>query len=316
MVELPKIIDALNNNRYLWPFKIAVTAFVIYLVDKNISKNQIPDLVNKVNWPHMALAVFLGFMGLLFQVKRWRIILRCKGIIINTSAAFRTLLFGNLLAFITPGRAGEFFRGVGLPAENKVDTVHAVLVDKLFAGGFGLVFGIAGLALSAQTATPSPGSRMIVFCFGVTVLVIGACALVIRKFPSVLSAGRLFPRFTKRTFGSIVLLSILSQLALCIQTSVLLDMFGSHAMVINMCTSAQAYAFMQFLPFFIANIGIREYSFGLFLNNYHSMHGRALTLGAIAFGASMWILCINMILPALAGLIWWVMEKRRKKDEG
>jgi hypothetical protein len=93
-------------------------------------------------------------------------------------------------------------------------------------------------------------------------------------------------------------------------------MFGSHAMAINMCASAQAYAFMQFLPFFIANMGIREYSFGLFLGEYHSMPVQALTLGAVAFGASMGILVINMILPALAGLIWWLLNKRKLPVSG
>jgi uncharacterized membrane protein YbhN (UPF0104 family) len=316
MIKLRRILNALNNNRYLWPLKITVTVFVMYLVNQNLSKNQMPDLVNKINWPHVALAVFLGLTGLFFQARRWLIILRCKGIVINNTAAFRTILFGNLLAFITPGRAGEFFRGVGLPVHNKADTVYAVLVDKLFAGGFGLAFGMAGLALSVRTATLSAGSRMIVVCFGATVLVLGTVALVIRKYPAALSAGRHFPRFTKQALGSVLLLSILTHLALCIQTSVLLDMFGSHAMAINMCASAQAYAFMQFLPFFIANMGIREYSFGLFLGEYHSMPVQALTLGAVAFGASMGILVINMILPALAGLIWWMLEKKRMKAEG
>ena len=315
-MKIQQIFTTLNNNRYLWPLKIAVTVFVMYLVNQNLSKNQIPDLVNKINWPHVALAVFLGLTGLFFQAGRWLIMLRCKGIRIDNATAVRTMLFGNLLAFITPGRAGEFLRGMGLPVRNKADTVYAVLVDKLFAGGFGLVFGMAGLALSVRTARLSAGSRMLLVCFGATVLVLGTVALVIRKYPAALSAGRHFPRFTKQAFGSVLLLSILAHLALCIQTSVLLDMFGSHDIEINMCASAQAYAFMQFLPFFIANMGIREYSFGLFLGEYHFMPMQAFSLGAVAFGASMGILVINMILPALAGLIWWMLEKKRMKAEG
>jgi hypothetical protein len=318
MINLRRILNVLNSSRYLWPVKIAVTVFVIYLVNQNLSKNQIPDLVNKVSWPHMALAVFLGILGLFFQARRWLIILRCKGIVVNNTTAFRTMLFGNLLAFITPGRAGEFFRGVGLPVHNKTDTVYAVLVDKLFAGGTGLVFGIAGLVLSVQTATLSAGSRTILVCSGALLLVLGTGALFFRKYPAVLSAIRLSPRFTRRTLGSVLLLSISAQLVLCIQTAVILDMFGSHAFVINMCASAQAYAFMQFLPFFIANMGIREYSFGLFLGEYHPKPVHDLTLGAVAFGASMGILFINMVLPALAGLFWWLGAKRRmkEKDEG
>ena len=316
MIKLRRIIDVLNNNRYLWPIKIAVTVFVIYLVNQNLSKNQIPDLVNKISLPHMAFAVFFGCMGLFCQARRWLVILRCKGIVIDNTAAFRTLLFGNLLAFITPGRAGEFFRGLGLPVENKADTVYAVLVDKLFAGGTGLVFGMAGLVLSMRTIALSAGGRTILVCFGATLFVLGTGALFFRKYPAVLSAGRFFPRFTKRTFYSVLFLSISTQLALCIQTSVLLDMFGSHAPATNMCASAQAYAFMQFLPFFIANMGIREYSFKLFLGAYQPLPLRALALGAVAFGASMGILFINMVLPALAGLFWWLGEKRRKKAEG
>lgn len=315
MIRLHRIIDASTGNRFLRPLKILVTILALYLVNKNLTKGQMPELVNQLTWPHVALAVFLGFAGFYFQVLRWRIIVGWKGIVINEAAAFRTMLFGSLFAFVTPGRAGEFFRGVGLPVRKKTDTMYAVLIDKIFAGVTGFFFGITAMAVSMRTATMSSAHFILAVCFGVAFIAAGIL-LVARKHLWKVWDGRFSLQCTRRSLTYAVLLSIAAHVALCIQTAVLLDMFGSHAFLKNILAGAQAYAFMLFFPFFIANMGIREYSFGIFLGSYGlaRFHNRA--VGAIAFGASMGILCINMILPATAGLVWWIGEKRRMKGEG
>ena len=86
-------------------------------------------------------------------------------------------------------------------------------------------------------------------------------------------------------------------------------MFGSEGFFDTMIASGQAYSFMLFFPFFIANMGIREYSFRMFLGCGRPP-GAISGLSRLAFGASTVILIVNIILPALIGLIWWIIEKR------
>jgi hypothetical protein len=79
-------------------------------------------------------------------------------------------------------------------------------------------------------------------------------------------------------------------------------MFGSRDFQANILAAGQSYAFMLFFPFFIANMGIREYAFGMFLGG---------ALVPAAFGASMGILAINIVLPALLGLGWWMVDIKK-----
>lgn len=304
------ILRALNTPRLLWPVKIAVTVLVIYLVDKGLLKNQTVTLLNHLSIVPIALAVLLGCGGFYFQVLRWRLILRCGGIDVDNATALRTLLWGSLLAFITPGRTGELFRGVGLPALKKSQTVYAVLVDKLFAGGVVVAAGALCCAVFLA-GKQSP-------CWGHWVIMIGtalagACAGVVfglRNRPLPRTALSQFPAVRGRRLGSVVACSIAAHALLLVQTAVLFDMLGIRGFTENILAGGQAYAFMLFFPFFIANMGIREYAFGMFLG-CALPPAKGLALAPTAFGASMGILAINMVLPALLGLGWWMVDIKK-----
>jgi flagellar biogenesis protein FliO len=64
------------------------------------------------------------------------------------------------------------------------------------------------------------------------------------------------------------------------------------------------------MPFFVANIGVRELSFSVFLKKLEAAPQPA----AIAFGVSGLILLINIILPAILGLIWMLKGNRSRED--
>jgi hypothetical protein len=100
-------------------------------------------------------------------------------------------------------------------------------------------------------------------------------------------------------------MSMAAHFFLIIQTILLLMMFGATGWIVNSIIAGQAYMQIIFLPLFIANVGIREYSFGLYLKQFAINQDSE----TIAFAVSSLILFINVILPALAGLIWIIFEK-------
>ena len=224
----------------------------------------------------------------------------------------RTLLWGSLLAFITPGRTGEFFRGVGLPAIKKSQTMYAVLVDKLFAGGVVIAAGALCCAVFL-TGNQSPQWGHWVIILGTALA--GASAGVafgLRKRLMLQTALSQFPAVRGRRLGSVVACSIAAHALLLVQTAVLFDMLGNNEFLKNLLAGGQAYAFMLFFPFLIANMGIREYAFGMFLGCALSP-AKGSALAPMAFGASMGILAINIVLPALLGLVWWIVDTKKIK---
>jgi Uncharacterised protein family (UPF0104). len=314
-MKIQQIFKTLNNNRYLWPLKIAVTVIVIYLVDKSLGKNQLPGLLHQVVLGPLIGSLLLGCLGLYIQTRRWQLLLSNQGTRINFQTGIRTMLWGCLLAFVTPGRSGEFFRGFSINPENKAGPVYAVVIEKIYASGTAVIAGAIGALYSLRTCGAlSLAQRSIIICCSVVLAAVPGIFIVRRishfSFHSAapkIVPGFPFENFTKKALTPIILLSIAAHLVLLIQTSVLLDMFGSHGVVTNIAAAAQAYAFMLFFPIFIANMGIREYAFSLFLGQLCMACG----VSGIALGASLGILCINIILPALAGLVWWVVGKKK-----
>jgi len=88
-------------------------------------------------------------------------------------------------------------------------------------------------------------------------------------------------------------------------------MFGAGSFPTTLIAAGQAYTFMLLLPFFIANIGLREYSFSLFITNItNAAAPMAPYIGRGSFGSATLILLINIILPAALGLVWLYTGKR------
>jgi len=323
-MNIQKILKFLNTNRLLWPLKLAVTVLVIYLVNKSVGKNLMPRLFQCVSFGPVALSVLLGCVELLLQTKRWQMLLNIQGTTIDFKTGLRTMLWGCLLAFVTPGRSGEFLRGISIPARDKADPVFAVLIDKICSAVAALVFGAIAAVVSCRALATHFLPQQSIFVWAAAALAIAATIVSFCKPAKAMIAAffRSQPAidfFLKNTLAkpsgatgaSIVLVTVAAHLVLLTQTAILLKMFGSGGLAIGISVAAQAYAFMLFVPIFIANMGLREYSFGLFLRQLSPGLGPMARISSIAFGASLCVLCINIVLPALAGLLWWLGERKK-----
>ena len=252
---------------------------------------------------------------------RWAGVLEYQGYNCGKKDALKTLLWGNLLAFITPGRTGEFFRGFSLDKTRKGASVIAVAVDR-FVLAVTIVFGMIAVFQIIATGKLPP------------LIFLAALALIIISLPVVYYLLRIVSSrsrsqkvirvsgflndfisdLVRMRWNRAVLYSLAAQIFLLIQTSLLFSMFGGVAFRSGALVAAQAYAMMVFLPFSIANIGVREYTFGLFLKNVPPSLPED-SIAIIAFGASTMVLLMNIILPALAGLLWGVSDVKRVEVE-
>jgi hypothetical protein len=63
---------------------------------------------------------------------------------------------------------------------------------------------------------------------------------------------------------------------------------------------------LLFFSFTIGNMGVREGSFNYFLSHLGiGVTTGAMSLTGVALGTSLIILIMNLVLPALAGLLWY-----------
>ena len=313
MVQLIRqLADKYKSSKLLWVLKLAATAAVVYLVNKSISHCHMTDILERVSVLPIILALVLAVIGFYMQAVRWRVILRRMDIHISNADAVWTMLWGSLLAFVTPGRSGELLRGIMLPAVRKRDTVYAVVIEKCFAGAVALMLGLICAWFAVLRSGHGTGMQWIVIvCCIVLLLGYAAAVVAVYVVPRLKAAQRILRLFNWQSLAGIGVYSVLIHIILLTESALLLTMFGSADVWANVCAVGQAYTFMIFFPFFIANMGIREYSFGLFLGYLVP----AFTAGrAVAFGASMGILVLNIILPAAIGLAGWLFQKTTQKQ--
>jgi hypothetical protein len=309
-MNIKTLYDKINKPVIIYTLKITITGFVVFLVDKNLSRHAFSGILGNITAGYILMVLILGIACFLIQVRRWRIVLLCFGYHVKKTTALQTMLWGCLLAFITPGRAGEFLRGISLQKGKKIDTVFAVAIDKILAGFGILTLGLYGLAYSALSGQNFFWAHWIILAASIVFFSLIPIAYLLKGRKIITWLRCRLSGFSKTKIIEICFLSLLSQLVCCIQTAILFSMFGSNLFIENTAAAGLAYALMMLFPFSIANIGIREYSFGIFLSGI-PLSG-ATQISQIAFASSLGILAVNIVLPALVGLAWWLLTKGNK----
>jgi hypothetical protein len=309
-----QFLRILNNGKVQTALRICGTLLFVYIVNRQVTWNDTRLLAGKIRLLPLLVAVALGVGGIMLQVVRWKMVLRSMGFHGAGNAALKSMLWGSFLAFITPGRLGEMFRALGIDPSRKAESVVAVAVDRYFA----LLVTLATGFLAGCAFTPVRWRYSLMFSLLTAILLVSYSLIRRGKIPLRLKGGfdlkvtgALFPRLLSRETLSIHLISVLTHVALLLQTAVLLGMFGVPSIAAGLMVAAQAYALMIFLPFFIANAGLREYSFSLFLQQHHATAAAVAGIHPAALGVSAVILFINIIMPAAGGLAWMVGTRSR-----
>jgi len=310
-----------KNKTVSFTFRLIITFLFFIIVNKNISLTQIKLLAERVCVWQLTITIVIGIVGLYFQMLRWKEILYSQKFPSSVSIAFKTLLWGHLLAFITPGRFGELMRAWGLSDKKKICSVVSVLTDRFYSIIPILVFGILAIAVHLYIFDISNVDKLkILLVFSSLILLL--FLLILKFYPTVFGHFKngFLSVISKHIKGleyvnskRVFFYSIVSYILLILQTAIVLGMFGSTKFGINLIIASESYLFMLFFPFFIANIGLREYSFMFFLNEFSAFFPHLL-IPATAFAISTVILLINIVFPAFIGLIWGVSDRIGNKN--
>jgi len=290
------------------------------LVNKSIARADLADLTRSVSPTGLCGALLLGAGSFYFQVLRWRCILWIHAFPASTGIAVRTMFRGFFLGFVTPGRMGELFRAIHLDPTRKLATAAATIEERLCAVIVTVVAGAAAMLVQAgvlQRPVFMPlvaASVLFALLFLLAILLLKYGVRPVHEDLSLPGRVRSFlenpERGGKIPFFRLAGYSIAAHLLLLFQTALLFFMFGERDFLVGITAAAQAFSFMLLLPFFIANIGLREYAFSFFLAQTQELSCNGLSCGAVALGVATIILFVNIILPAAVGLIWVYLEKQ------
>lgn len=309
-----------RSNLFKSFVKLGLTAFFVILVNRNLKQNDLKLIIGQIDLFWVLVGLVFGGLSFYFQLVRWQQILKSQSLPYHIRIAAKSMLIGFFLAFLTPGRIGEFFRGVAIYANQRTVSILAVIIERFYGVFLTVFFGIISVIIqfiSFNTGTTLYFEILLIISFLLFCLAGPILRIISGKIAEIKALRPLSDiteLFTSRlhTLPSVRLIffSALSHLCLILQTAVLLGMYGSGNFLKNCLVAGQSYALMLFMPFFVANIGVRELSFSVFLKKLEAAPQPA----AIAFGVSGLILLINIILPAILGLIWMLKGNRSRED--
>jgi uncharacterized membrane protein YbhN (UPF0104 family) len=318
-----KIVPALHGGGTVsHVIRVILTVLFIVIVNRSLTFHEVHSMLGSIDTSDITLCILISVVSTLLLALRWWIVMRSYNLECSFMTALKTLLWGNVLAFITPGRAGELFRGLESHPSQKISSILAAGTDRVFSIGTVIIFAIPAMFVQwFYWHTASPLYFTILFSIG-TLCLTGCC--VVFLFPRSiqhlsivrsLQGALIFDAVKKVDIVSVTLLSAGIHCLLILQTTFLFGLFGMDNWFENCTIAVLSYAFMLCVPVSIANIGIREYAFALFAGKVYSGTSLSFSISTAAFGVSGTILFINIILPALAGLLWNFVPVRGVKQK-
>ncbi|KMQ52177.1 hypothetical protein CHISP_0858 [Chitinispirillum alkaliphilum] len=305
-----------------WILRIIITLLFVWFVNGSLTSDDIRILSENISLRYLGLSFLFGLIATFLQVLRWRIVLSAMKFQVSFTDVVRSFLKGCFLGFMTPGRSGELFRGFDLDPSLKIRSVKATVLDRAYAVIVVLIVGMsAAVAQKVYTGLEPLAIFILPVLVIMSVVLTGLCFFRywsrFLRLPGFvkLSQETVF-QFFRDVFALMkqprfLVLTLMSHLFLLLQTSILFYMLGFTDFMWNLLTAAQSYAFMIFLPIFVANAGIREFSFATFMAQ-RDWGMVAVGIDAAAVGVSAAVLICNIILPALAGLIWIYLDTKKQ----
>jgi len=297
-------------KKALFWIKLAVAFLLVLMLIRRISLKDITEYLHPADLRLILLAFLLLPLNLFYQYSRWRTLARLAHPAARNRDIFSSLLVGITLGFITPGRVGEFGRAFFIPAGHWPRLVGLTLIDKLFALMMLFLLGLFGMIPFLQK-----NSQPIIWIpLFFSALVLLALVFILLLLPQLTTAliirrGKRWEKHTKigQIVSSLELLTTATSLKISGYAlgQVLTYSLQFYLLIISihatpfLPTMAAVTAIMwvkTMLPISIGDLGVRETAAIFFL-------GQLGIPQAAAFDASMLLFAINVLLPALAGMM-------------
>ena len=305
----------LYKIQFLFLAKIIISIGLLWYFISVIELNKIFSAINNANIYLISLAVSFVVINVYLQYLKWKF--TCNSLLGEEGKGkiMLSLLYGFSAGAFTPVRIGEYFgRALVLKDKSFLQVTTATLVDKFFAlvilAFFGSVASILFIHFYYKTTFYITLSLFIVVftLFYLLILLIRSSEffnnIILKKLNEF---GRLSKLFNKlRILGNLnrdyslkmISISVLFYFCYIVQYALLVSAFSGNYNFINYLWAGNLVMFAKTIipPVSLSDIGIREGASVFFLDKFGEN-------ASVAFNASVFLFLINVLLPAVLGLI-------------
>ncbi|MBN1542747.1 flippase-like domain-containing protein [candidate division KSB1 bacterium] len=288
--------------------KISVAFLALLILLHQIQTREIWNALVHARQAPILLALLLLPVNIYLHYRKWALLVRLESPKKNAEI-FYSLLAGFTLGFITPGRVGEYGRGLFLHSIDRLMVVGLTLLEKIYALLVIYFFG----TLALVKILPGMLSPRIVYSFGVPFLLfLGVAAFLLLNthhwstwFEKPLSIAQEHAKIQSFFRGFFLLkrpqairlgfLSLLHSLTYISQFVLLLQAFAELPLCTAYSIAAATLLTKTLVPITVGDLGVRELAAIFFCSHYD-------IAPAAAFDASILLFGINILLPSLIGL--------------
>jgi uncharacterized membrane protein YbhN (UPF0104 family) len=304
-----KYIYTNNKNKLLVLLKILMSAGLMIFILNSVVLRNIIFVFADADKALIFSAFGLSFFNIILQYLKWKIV--CNSLLSenDNGKIIHSLFYGFSAGSFTPARVGEYL-GRAIPFSDKplMQLTAAAMIDKLFSLLIVLIFGSASFLLYFNIDIVS------------TIILVSAAALVIylifQRIKSYLPVARL--KWTQKIYLSfsslknidykfrlkLTVLAVLFYCCFILQFALLVSAFSHHYEIINYIWTGNLVMFTKTIipPVSLGELGIREGASVYFIKRFGET-------AATGFNASIFLFLINVLLPAVIGLILLLRRK-------
>lgn len=311
------LIQVLSKHRNLiLPFiKITIAAGLLYYIITWVNYNEIISAFTDANIYLLLVVLFLGLLNLYLQYYKWKI---TASVILNNAddkKIIYSLFQGFSAAVFTPARIGEYFgRALVFSDKSFLQVTLATLLDKFFpllmVSFFGSLSSILFIHFYYEVNIYITASLFIVvfiLFYIITLLIFYQSFWNNIVFNKIRSSKRISKYFDKlivlknldRNYSAkMILISFLFYACYIFQYAFLVAAFSHNSAFINYIWTGNLIMFSKTVvpPISFGELGIREGASVFFIQQFGE-------LASVGFNASIFLFFINVLIPALFGLI-------------
>ncbi len=302
----------MNRIVFFW-IKTAIAVILLGLMLYIVRPASIWSALRSARYETVAIALALMPLNILLQEIKWRYLVKLVYPKAGFSDTLGSLLGGMTFGIVTPGRLGEYGRGLFIRHGKPLNLVGLIVIDKFYNLGCTVAFGLPAL-MTLPWATELISGKLFVsmiFLLGSIDLVLLYFALDPKPVRSLIYALQImFPkgdriaqlshgldRFSAPQARTVLALTLAHYLVFLAQYFALISSFFG----VDFITSSRGAAAVLFaksaLPIAIADLGVDQLVSVQFFGQFGAS-------SEAAFNASILLFAMNVLLPALAGLFF------------
>lgn len=294
MPTVHKDFGFLFKPKIIFVAKICISVIILSFLIRSIQASTLFAAFHSAKWHFLGIAAFFVAPNLLIQTLKWFYILRLANPSVSLSTAFRSLLIGYPLGFVTPGRLGEIGRAFFVPEIEKQNVLRLFALDKAANLIVIICAGVWSLLFLQRLPYPVSGVWAGVILILSLAAMIGVFFLSVKPIKAI---GRFIkiPDFNKRNLALILGFSISFYVIYLAQFLVLLFAFETNDLSAAAHAAGATFFVKTILPISLGDIGVRE---GASVYYFGKIGFQA----ASAFHAALLLFVLNIGVPTLFGL--------------